>query len=69
MCKIYELLLKKASQCQFILIGCYADWISGFRDLSGLGLAISNTVGGGSVMSCISYCSSLSFSYAGVENG
>jgi len=58
------------AQCPLVYIGCYADWLlSGYRDLSGLGLTLVNSIGGGSVETCVAYCFSLGFLYAGVQNG
>ena len=51
-------------------LGCFADIInSGNRDISGLGITNTNTQGGGSVDSCITYCKSLNYKYAGVQSG
>jgi hypothetical protein len=50
-------------------LGCYADIVDGStRDLNGLGANI-NTVGGGTVESCLIVCSALGFIYAGVQSG
>ena len=38
-------------------------------DLNGLGQGNINTNGGGSVETCIAYCKSLNFIYAGVQYG
>ena len=56
----------KAFKCPFY-IGCYTDGLNGIRDLNGLGTTSMNQIGGGSVDSCVSYCSSQGFLYAGVE--
>ena len=51
-------------------VGCYADLVNSTnRDLSGLGLTGSNGIGGGSVESCVAYCYSQNFIYAGVQYG
>jgi hypothetical protein len=50
-------------------MGCYADLEGYGRDLSGLGLTLTNTVGGGSIKTCIAYCLSRNFLFAGVQNG
>ena len=56
-------------QCQSY-IGCYADVYNSInRDLSGTGLNAVNYKGGGSINSCIAYCSSMNFLYAGNQNG
>ena len=56
-----------------LYVGCFED---GFyirdhagRDLDGLGLYAINTVGGGSISTCIAYCKSLNFAHAGLQNG
>lgn len=49
-------------------IGCYNDVLSWGRDLNGLNVSINiNT--GGTIESCVKYCSNLGFKYAGVQNG
>ncbi len=50
-------------------MGCYADNEGYGRDLSGLGLTVTNTVGGGSIKTCIDHCLSRSFLFAGVQFG
>ena len=59
------------AQCStpYIYIGCYADVINGdIRDLSGLGTTSVNQVGAGSVKTCVAYCATLGYIYAGVQN-
>ena len=53
-----------------IYVGCYADVTTdNVRDLSGLSSAAwySNTVGGGSLETCIAFCIIKGFTYAGAE--
>jgi hypothetical protein len=53
-------------------MGCYADLNIISRDLDGLdslGIGGINKIGGGSIESCIAYCYSLNFSYAGAQFG
>ena len=57
-------------QCNFTYIGCYADVInSNNRDLNGLGLTLGNFLGGGSLDTCVDYCTTKGFLYAGAQNG
>ena len=49
-------------------IGCYADSVT-VRVLNGLGNSFTNTLGGGSIKSCISFCKNKGFAYAGVQFG
>ena len=53
-------------------MGCYADLNIIARDLNGLdslGIGVNNKVGGGSIETCVAYCYSLNFSYAGAQFG
>ena len=56
-----------------LYVGCYYDFYLMARhfgrDLDGLGLYTTNTVGGGSIATCIAHCKSLNFAYAGLQNG
>ena len=70
---LFEMNLKNSlfiEQCSsYINIGCYADVINNNkRDLNGLGLT-NATNGVGSVESCISFCTSRGFLYAGLQSG
>ena len=50
-------------------MGCYADIVGGStRDLNGLGTN-TNIGGGGTIESCVTYCSARGFIYAGVQSG
>ena len=53
-------------------MGCYADLNIISRDLNGLdsiGQGMNYKVGGGSIETCVAYCYSLNFSYAGAQFG
>ena len=51
-------------------LGCYADIIDNdIRDMNGLGDYNTNTKMGGSIESCVAYCKSLNFLYAGLQYG
>jgi len=53
-----------------VYVGCYADVInSNTRDLNGVEFNNSIKVAGGSVETCVAFCLSKNFSYAGVQNG
>ena len=57
--------------CQYYM-GCYADPSIYSRDLNGLdsiGQGMNYKVGGGSIETCVAYCYSLNFSYAGAQFG
>ncbi len=63
--------LIKKKDCQAYM-GCYADLNIISRDLDGLdsiGIGGINKIGGGSIESCIAYCYSLNFSFAGAQFG
>ncbi len=65
-----EITTVPSSSLCLIYVGCYADVIaSSNRDLSGLGLYAANSIGGGSLEKCVSFCYSLNFNYAGAQNG
>ena len=66
--KIKDFNCIKTGVSSSIYVGCYADVTTGTtRDLSGLGATTRNTVGGGSLETCISYCIISGFTYAGAE--
>jgi hypothetical protein len=39
------------------------------RDLNGFGLTTTHAEGGGSVETCVVFCSTKNFTFAGVQNG
>ncbi len=63
----FILLNKAHCPAPYIYIGCYADLINN-RDLDGLGAAPANQLGTVSVETCVEYCRTLGFVYAGLQN-